>query len=143
MNFVFEVGTQFCFVNELQGRCSLLRQYSLFLANESLETRWEHKEIAPFQLQDDTASNVCLVCTSHNCLLRTSVVNFTCKDGCLFIHPSTQKLLAINQLSTAMCRLIREAEPKPTDSVQDVRKCAASQALAETMQSPEVLKAVN
>ena len=130
--------TTFCFVNRASRL--MLRPHSSFLAkNESLETRWEHKEIAPLLLQDGTTSNLCPVSTLQDYLRRTSRV----KNGCLFIHPSTQKPLSIGQLSTAICRLIREAEPTAKVTVQDVRKYAASQALAETMQSSEVVKAVN
>ena len=131
-------NTTFCFID---GASKLMiRPHSSFLAkNESPETRWPHKAIAPLLLPDGSPSNLCPVRSLQDYLRRTSRV----KQGCIFIHPSTQKPLSISQLSTAICRLIRAAEPTAKVTVQDIRKYAASQALAETMQPSEVVKAVN
>ena len=131
-------NTKFCFID---GASKLMiRPHSSFLAkNESPETRWPHKAIAPLLLPDGSHSNLCPVRSLQDYLRRTSRV----KQGCIFLHPSTQKPLSISQLSTAICRLIRAAEPTAKVTVQDIRKYAASQALAETMQPSEVVKAVN
>ena len=104
-------------VLEIQPFCQLrddstlvIRPHPSFLAkNESPEERWQHTTI-PLLLQGGSPSHLCPVKALQNYIRLTSSV----KSGNLFLHHKTGKPLSIKQLSTAVCKLILQADPLVT-----------------------------
>ena len=101
--------TAFC---QLRDDSTLvIRPHPSFLAkNESPEERWQHTTIQPLLLQDGSPSHLCPVKALQNYIRLTSSV----KSGNLFLHHKTGKPLSIKQLSTAVCKLILQADPLVT-----------------------------
>ena len=107
-----------------------LRPHPSFLAkNECTKNRWSHNTVLPLHLPDGTRSKLCPVAALAEYLNKTSRIT----TGSLFIHPSTQKPLTKSQLSTYICKLILNAEPRKSVKVHDIRKYAASCSLAQSM----------
>ena len=107
-----------------------LRPHPSFLAkNECPQKRWAHNTVLPLYLSDGTRSKLCPVASLAEYLNRSSRIT----TGSLFIHPYTQKPLTKNQLSTYICKLILIAEPDKPVRVHEIRKYAASCALAQSM----------
>ena len=100
--------TAFC---QLRDDSTLvIRPHPSFLAkNESPEERWQHTTI-PLLLQGGSPSHLCPVKALQNYIRLTSSV----KSGNLFLHHKTGKPLSIKQLSTAVCKLILQADPLVT-----------------------------
>ena len=115
-------NSEFCsFINN----SLFLRPHPSFLANNE---RWKHKEIKILKLQDGTISNLCPVTNLRRYLKITQKF----KEGDLFLTPKNKKL-TVHGLSTLTCLLILQADPSTKAKVHDIRKYAASYALAETM----------
>ena len=117
----------------------LLRPHPSFLAkNESTQKRWDHKEIKVLKLQDGTISNLCPVTNLKMYLKSTKKF----KDGDLFLTPKNKKF-SVHGLSTQICSLIIQADPNTKAKVHDIRKYAASYALAETMLMGDLVSTMN
>ena len=117
----------------------LIRPHPSFLAkNESTQNRWNHKEIKVLKLQNGTISNLCPVTILKKYLKSTKKF----KDGDLFLNPKNKKI-TIHGLSTQICSLILQADPSTKAKVHDIRKYAASYALAETMLMGDLVSTMN
>ena len=117
----------------------LLRPHPSFLAkNESTQKRWSHKEIKVLRLQDGSISNLCPVTN----LLKYLKITKKFKEGDLFLTPNNTKI-SVHGLSTQICSLILQADPNTKAKVHDVRKYAASHALAETMLMGDLISNMN
>ena len=130
---------EFCRITE--NSTLHIRPHPSFLAkNENSQKRWIHKEIRELQLQDGSISNICPVTNLKKYLQCSSDSHL----GDIFINPyDHQKKLTIHQLSTHICSLILQADPTTKARVHDVRKYAASCALAETMLVGDLVSAIN
>ena len=118
-----------------------IRPHPSFLAkNENSQKRWVHKEIKVLKLENGSISKLCPVTSLKEYFKITS--NQT--TGELFITPgNSNKKLTIHQLSMHICSLILLADPATKAKVHDVRKYAASCALAETMLVGDLVSAIN
>ena len=129
-------NSEFC---SFTNNSLFLRPHPSFLAkNESTQKRWNHKEIKVLKLQDGSISNLCPVTNLQRYLEMTK--NF--KEGDLFLSPKNKKL-SVHGLSTLICSLILQADPSTKAKVHDVRKYAASYALAETMLMGNLISTMN
>ena len=128
---------EYCYF--LGGSTLMIRPHPNFLAkNECPQDRWDHVAIRPLRMPDGSVSRLCPARSIQDYLLRT---NHT-QSGGLFTHPVTQKPLSLRQLGALVCKLIRTADPSTKVKIHDVRKYAASCALAETMQISGVVSAL-
>ena len=129
-------NTDFC---SFSKSSLLLRPHPSFLAkNESTQKRWVHKEIKVLKLQDGTTSNLCPVTNLKRYLNSTKKF----KDGDLLLTPKNKKF-TVHGLSTQICALILQADPNTRAKVHDIRKYAASYALAETMLMGDLISTMN
>ena len=64
------------------------------------------------------------------------------EQGALYLKKGTDSRLSIQQLSTEVCRLIVQAEPQAKAKIHDIRKFAASTALAESMNLGKVIETI-
>ena len=119
----------------------LIRPHPSFLAkNEQPQNRWVFKEIKVLKLEDGTISNICPTTELKKYLQNTSKV----KTGSLFLKPNNYKeVMTVHALSTQICSVILQADPSTKAKVHDVRKYAASCALAETMLVGDLVSAMN
>ena len=92
------------------------------------------------KLQDGTVSNICPVTTLKKYLKNTSKAT----TGSLFLKPNNNiEKFTIHGLSTQICSMILQADPSTRAKIHDVRKYAASCALAETMLVGDLVSAMN
>ena len=119
----------------------LIRPHPSFLAkNEHPQIRWVHKEIKVLKLKDGTVSNICPIAALKKYLQNTSKT----KTGSLFLKPNNHKeKFTVQGLSTQICSVILQADPSARAKIHDVRKYAASCALAETMLVGDLVSAMN
>ena len=118
----------------------LIRPHPVFLAkNEQPQQRWTFKEIKVLKLEDGKISNICPATELKKYLQDTSKMT----KGSLFLKPNNQEKMTIHTLSTQICSIILQADPSTKAKVHDVRKYAASCALAETMLVGDLLSAMN
>ena len=131
--------SEFCRFTE--NSSLLIRPHPSFLAkNEHPQNRWIHKEIKVLKLQDGTVSNICPVTTLKKYLKNTSKAT----TGTLFLKPNNNiEKFTIHGLSTQICSMILQADPSTRAKIHDVRKYAASCALAETMLVGDLVSAMN
>ena len=130
--------TAYCHI--LDDSTLLIRPHPGFLAkNESTEKRWQHERIKPLKLQDNTPSKLCPVRSLQKYLHLSS----RHKSGSLFLNHKTDKPLTVKQLSLAVCKLIRRADPLTNPKAHDIRKYAASCALSETMRASNMIDALH
>ena len=118
-----------------------IRPHPSFLAkNENSQKRWVHKDIRVLKLANGSISKLCPVTTLKEYLNYSSDKI----SGDLLLTPGNhQNKLTIHQLSTHICSLILQADPTTKAKVHDVRKYAASCALAETMLVGDLVSAIN
>ena len=119
----------------------LIRPHPSFLAkNEQPQNRWVHKEIKVLMLEDGKISNICPATELRKYLQYTSKV----KTGSLFLKPNNFKeKLTIHALSMQISSVILQADPSTKAKVHDIRKYAASCALAQTMLVGDLVSAMN
>ena len=117
-----------------------LRPHPCFLAkNESSTIRWEPLTIKTLIMPDGTLSKLCPVSS-----LKEYLDSSTNRKSKVLFQPVNKeaKLFTSNKLGTQICKLILEADPLTKVKVHDVRKYAASQALAQTMLVGDVTRAM-
>ena len=90
------------------------------------------------KLQDGSISNLCRMTS----LLKYLKITKKFKEGNLFLTPNNTKI-SVHGLSTQICSLILQADPNTKAKVHDVRKYAASHALAETMLMGDLISNMN
>ena len=128
--------TEFC---RFSGESLFIRPHPSFLAkNESTQARWDHKEIKVLKTSDNVISNLCPVTTLKDYLNGTKQIN----TGDLFLTPDNKKM-SIHKLSSHLCSLILQADPNTKAKIHDVRRYAASCALAETMLMGDLVSSMN
>ena len=117
-----------------------LRPHPCFNAkNECEEKRWKPRHIKSLILPDGTLSKLCPVSSLKEYLDSSK----NRKSNVLF-QPvcKSLKLFTPNKLGVQICKVILEADPQTKAKVHDIRKYAASHALAQTMLIGDVTRAI-
>ena len=116
----------------------VLRPHSSFLAKNGHTNRLKPKEISILRDAKGNISNICPVTT----LRRYLDLNRDSKNS-LFLHTKFDKELTVKGLNSAICSIIRDAEPEAKARAHDIRRMAASLSFLKDMNIGDLTEEFN
>ena len=116
----------------------VLRPHKSFIAKNGHRNRLKPKEISTLKDKEGNTSNICPVTS----LKKYLDLNRDCNTS-LFIHTKFDKELTVNGLRSAICSVIRDAEPEAKAKAHDIRKMSASLSLLRDMNIGDLTEEFN